>query len=234
MPLLAGGAILLIGMFGVIGGGRSEAASRGFTVGQFDRIQSGVPFDIRVRTGAAPSVHAQGPKEALDRLVIEVQGGQLVIRTQRGNWWPHWNTKRERAVIDVTVPTLTAAALNGPGDMSIDRVSGRAFAATLNGPGDLSIGSVETGDLTLAVSGPGDLKVTGRTTTARVTLRGPGDIRASDLTARDATVTVSGPGDVALTATGTVTGSLNGPGDVTIRGGARCTITKHGPGDVRC
>jgi hypothetical protein len=228
--------VLSVGMVAaaLLGAAQAQAAARTFPVSRFDRIQSNVPFDVHVHTGAVSSVRAQGPQEALDRLVVEVANGELVIRSQRGNWWSGWNWRRERAVIDVTVPMLTAAMLNGPGDMAIDRVQARTFAGTLRGPGNLSVASLNTGDVTLSLDGPGDITMTGRAATAHISLRGPGDVRASGLTVRDATVNLSGPGDITLNATGAVTGSLSGPGDITIRGGARCSISKRGPGDVNC
>ena len=218
----------------LLGAAQAQAAARNFPVARFDRIQSSVPFDVRVHTGAVPSVRAQGPQDALDRLVVEVSNGELVIRSQRGNWWSGWNWRRERAIIDVTVPTLRGAVLNGPGDLAIDRVQARSFAGTLRGPGDLSVASLDTGDVTLTLDGPGNITATGRAATARIALGGPGDVRAGGLTVRDATVHLSGPGDITLNATGVVNGSLSGPGDITIRGGARCAISKRGPGDVSC
>lgn len=231
VALAAGGMILVAGL---VGASEGHAASRSFAVSGFDRIQSSVPFDIRVHTGAAPSVRAVGPQQAIDGLSIDVQGGQLTIRNKARRWWGGWNWSRERATIEIAVPTLSAATLSGPGDMAIDRVTGRSFTATLNGPGDLSLASVDAGDLTLVISGPGDVTASGRANSARITLHGPGDVRARTLTVRDATINLSGPGDVAITASGTATGSLNGPGDIVVDGGARCTISKHGPGDVTC
>jgi hypothetical protein len=231
IALVAGGAILVAGLVGTT---RSHAADRGFPVGGFDRIRSSVPFNVNVHTGPAPSVHAEGSKEALDRLSIAVVNGELVIGASGRRWWPGWSWHNERATIDVTVPTLTGAALSGPGNLAIDRISGRSFTATQSGPGNLLIRQADVGDIDLSLTGPGDLKVLGRATTARLTVRGPGDLRARELTVRDATVDLSGPGDIAITATGTATGSLRGPGDVSVRGGARCTISKRGPGDVDC
>lgn len=212
----------------------AAAATRGFPVSGFDRVRSSVPFDVRVHTGAAPSVHAEGPREAIDRLRIEVRGGELVIGTVPGGWFSGWHMGRERAVIDVTVPMISGLALSGPGNLDVDRVRTRGFTASLSGPGNLGIGMIEAEHVDLALSGPGDLTVAGRAGSARVALSGPGDVRAARLAVRDATVALSGPGDIALTASGLVQGTLSGPGDITISGGARCAITKHGPGDVHC
>ena len=212
----------------------ASAATRGFPVGGFDRIRSSVPFDVRVHTGSAPSVVAEGPQEALDRLKIEVRGGELVIGTTPGGWFSGWHLGHGRAVITVGAPAISAAALSGPGNLDIDRVQGRSFAASVSGPGDMGIGQLETGHADLSLSGRGDLTVAGRAGSARMAVSGPGDIRAAKLMLRDASITVSGPGDVSAYATGTADVTLSGPGDVTVTGGARCSVTKHGPGDVTC
>lgn len=212
----------------------ASAATRSFPVGKFDRVRSSVPFGVRVHTGVAPSVNARGPQEALDRLRIEVRGGELVIGTTPGSWFSGWHLGHGKTIIEVGMPTIDAAALSGPGDLAIDRVQGHSFAASLSGPGDLGIGLIEVGHVDLDLSGPGDVTVAGRAASARMTLSGPGDIHAGKLTLRDAAITVSGPGDLTASATGHADITLSGPGDVTVTGGARCAVTKHGPGDVIC
>ena len=212
----------------------ATAATRGFPVGGFDRIRSTVPFDVHVHTGTAPSVSAEGPQDTLDRLKIEVRGGELVIGTVSGGWFSGWHWSHGKTLIHVGVPMIGAAALSGPGNLNVDRVQGRTFSASVSGPGDMNVGAVEAGHLGINLSGPGDLTIAGRAATAELNLSGPGDIRAKALTLRDATITLSGPGDITVNATGHADVTLSGPGDVTITGGARCSITKHGPGDVTC
>ena len=211
-----------------------QAATRSFPVPGFGRISSSTPFDVRVHTGEEPSVRASGPQRALDRLRVEVRGGELVIGMERGNW-RSWSFGRgERAVIDVTVPALSAARLNGPGDLTVDRVAGRDFAGALNGPGNLSLQQIEVGVLTLDLNGPGDIVAIGRAGRARISASGPGDVDGGRLTSSDLIVNLIGPGNVTTNARRTANVRLVGPGDVRIRGGAKCTIQKVGPGDVTC
>ena len=211
------------------------AASRDYRVPGFDRVSTSVPFDVRVRTGAAPSVHATAPQDILDRLQVEVRGGELVISMrERSGWFSGWNWRGGKGVIEVGVPMLQAARLRGPGDLTVDRVRGPRFEATLSGPGNLSVGTLDTRQLDATLNGPGNISLAGRAETANLVLRGPGDIRAAGLTSREATVSLSGPGNLAATVTGLARGTLTGPGDITIRGGARCDISRRGPGEVHC
>src|SRR3712207_5412294 len=57
--------------------------SRSFAVQGFERIEVAGPYDVEVRTGAAPSVQATGPERALERLVVEVRGDRLVIHPRK-------------------------------------------------------------------------------------------------------------------------------------------------------
>ena len=213
----------------------ADAASRSFPVGGFDKVRNAAPVDVRVRTGGAPGARAEGPQAVLDRLEIGVRNGELVIGMKRGSWSSGWNWNGGgKTVVEVSVPGLSAAAVSGPGNLTIDRVRAPAFAVSLSGPGDIDVGLLETRNATLSLSGPGDMKIAGRADVATLSLSGPGDIHAKGFTTRNLTVSLSGPGDIDVVATGTATVNLSGPGDVRIGGHPRCTVRKSGPGDVRC
>lgn len=213
----------------------ASAAVRSFPVGGFDRVRNATPFTVRVHTGGGTAVRASGPDQVLERLEVTVRKGELVVGTQRGSWFSGFNWRKQGpTTIDVSLPALAGVALDGPGDVTVDRARARHFAASLSGPGNLSIGAVQANSIDLNLTGPGDLTVAGRAATARVRLTGPGDIRATGLSVRDADIVLNGPGDVTLTATGVAGGALNGPGSIMVLGGAQCRISKHGPGDVRC
>lgn len=214
----------------------AAAADRDFpTGGNFDRVSNSTPFDVYVHTGKAPSIHANGPDEALNRLQIENRGGNLHIGTTPGSWFSNWHWGRgERLRIDVTVPMVSEVNLSGPGNLTVDTVRSRDFGAHLSGPGDISVGSVEAAGVTLGLSGPGNITINGRADRAVMNLTGPGDIRAAHLDVAEATVSLSGPGDITANVTRNADVRLSGPGDVTLTGGAHCAIHKSGPGDVHC
>jgi len=229
--------IRLAAAIALIGAGAAEAAERNFpTGGGFDRVSNSTPFDVYVHTGKAPSVHAIGTDEALNRLQIENRGGQLHVGTKSGNsWFGGWHWGRgERLRIDVTVPMVSEVSLAGPGNLNVDTVRTRDFGAHLSGPGNINIGSVEASGITLRVSGPGDIAVAGRAARAEMNVSGPGNIHAGKLNLAEANLTVSGPGDIDANVTRNAEVRVSGPGDVRVAGGARCSVHKSGPGDVHC
>src|SRR5438105_6584221 len=52
---------------------------RDYEVGEFERLELFGPFDVEVRTDAKPGVHASGPEDALELLLVEQHGDRLVI-----------------------------------------------------------------------------------------------------------------------------------------------------------
>ena len=228
--------IPLAAAIALIGAGAAQAAERNFpTGGGFQRVSNSTPFDVYVHTGKAPSVHAVGTDEALNRLQIENRGGELHIGTKSGSWFSGWHWGRgERLRIDVTVPMVSEISVSGPGNLTVDAVRTRDFGAHLSGPGNINVGTIEASGVTLRVSGPGSVRVAGHAGRADMNVSGPGNIRAGDLSLGEADVNVSGPGDIEATVTRVADVSVSGPGDVRIRGGARCSVHKSGPGSVNC
>jgi hypothetical protein len=209
------------------------AETRDFHVTGFDRIVSAGPWDVRIHTGRGPSVHADGDRATIDKLKVEVVGGELRISAQSADWATGLFHARKLA-IEIGVPTLTAVQDIGPGDVAVDRVRSPRFATRILGPGTITIAALDTQALAAELQGPGDLKIAGRAGKADVSLSGPGNLHGKDLRVGDVHVTLMGPGTIELTAFGNATGSLSGPGDINLGGKPRCTISKSGPGSIRC
>jgi len=218
-------------------GGNAEetrpTAQRDFQVGAFDRISlSGSP-NIIVTVGGAPSVHAEGDAELIERLEVKVEGGQLQVGYRESTSW--FSFRHHRGVtLRVTVPSLAGAQIGGSGDIRIDRVEGPRFAAAIAGSGDIEIATMAVGEASFGVTGSGGIRAAGRAERASAAVTGSGDIDLARLEAGDATLAVTGSGDVGIRATRTATVEIRGSGDITVAGPARCTVSKSGSGDAHC
>lgn len=211
----------------------ASAASRSFPVGGFDRIRNTAPFTIKVRTGGPATVRIEGEDDFIQRATVSVERGELVVGLKSGSW-RSWGRDRQPPTMFVTMPGLTGAAVDGPGNIDVDRAKATTFRGAVHGPGNLSVGALDAERVELAVSGPGNVTVAGRAGAGRVALSGPGNVNAGRFTVRDADVAVSGPGTLRLNATGAVRGAVSGPGNARITGGAQCAIRKSFPGEVNC
>jgi DUF4097 and DUF4098 domain-containing protein YvlB len=215
--------------------GTGPIVQRDFPVaGAFDRIALAGSPNVVVTVGPAASVRAEGDAEILDRLEITNENGQLRIglRNSAGSWFS-WNS-HHRLTVHVTVPALVAAAIEGSGDMRIDRVQGPAFAASVTGSGDMNIAALTADQASFTVTGSGDISAAGHARQATASVTGSGDLRLAQLEAETATIALAGSGGIGLRATQTAAVDLRGSGDVNVAGPARCTINKAGSGDVHC
>jgi hypothetical protein len=234
-PLIIGAAMIASACHA---GGNAEetrpTAQRDFQVGAFDRIALGGSPNVIVAVGGAPSVHAEGDAELIQRLEIAVQDGQLRIGYREGS--SHWFSFRNHGpvTIRVTVPSLAGAQIGGSGDMRIDRVQGPSFSGQIGGSGDMEIGTLAVGQASFSIAGSGGIRAAGRAESAMASIAGSGDIDLGALEAGDATLSIVGSGGINIRATRTAAVEIRGSGDVNVAGPARCTISKAGSGDVHC
>ena len=221
------------------GQARSEnggpTVERSYSVGDFDRIELAGAYDVTVHTGARPGVQARGGEKVLERLVVEVRNGVLVIEPRKSRGF-NWNwSNNGKVTLNVTVPSLRGTQLAGAGDVRIDAVKADRFDGGIAGAGDLSVERIEVGALTMDIAGAGSAKLgTGRVKTAEYEIAGSGGIDAKGVAAETASVSIMGSGSVQANAAKTASVSIMGSGDVDMTGGAKCTISKAGSGDVRC
>ena len=212
------------------------AVSRNYQVGSFDQIEVAGPYNVQVRTGANPSVSAQGSQKMIEHMVVEVRNGRLEIHPERQKGWfrKGWNF-RGKVDLTVTVPQLRGASIAGSGDIRVDQVKGDSFEGEIAGSGGLDVGALDVQTLKLAIAGSGGTKVgSGRAQNAKFEIAGSGDIDAKGVQAQTADVSIAGSGNITANATGTADVSIMGSGDVQLTGGAKCKISKAGSGNVSC
>ena len=220
---------------GNAGGGQANAAgaqaNRDFQVGAFDSINLTGASDVVVTVGGQPSVRAEGDAALIERLEIAVVEGELRIGMRPGNW----SGDHRGVTVQVTVPSLQAAAIAGAGDMRIDHVQGHALRGDdrrrrrpRHRPAarrQCQFHAHRLGRHPRRRRGAAGQRHACAAPAISISTASRPRTRPSPLT---------GSGSVALRATGTATVQLSGVGNVDIEGSARCTVAKSGLGHVRC
>jgi len=209
-------------------------AQRSFEVGDFRSVALAGSPDVEITVGQAPSVRAEGPREALDELEIRVENGSLRIGTRRHGWFSASTRDMSGVTIHVTTPALEGASITGSGDMRVDRAEARSFDGDINGSGNLEIGALRAGEAHFSISGSGNIRAAGTAERAEVSIAGSGDARLDNLQAGNAEVRVMGSGNIRLRASGEVRGRIMGSGDVYVTGTSRCSVSTMGSGDLHC
>jgi len=208
---------------------QGAGATRTYDVRDFSTVKLAGSDDVDVRVGGSFSVRAEGDPQVLDRITVTRDGDRLTISRRRSSSW-----QGGKARVFVTLPRLTAASLDGSGDLAIDQVRGGGFDARLAGSGNLRIAQVAADSLALSLAGSGNIATSGQTGQLSLNLAGSGNVDATALVAREAAIKSAGSGSIRATVRGPATVSLVGSGDVDLGGGARCTVRKAGSGTVRC
>jgi Putative auto-transporter adhesin, head GIN domain len=230
---LAAAAVSVVGCTEARSADAGPTTERDYKVGDFDRVELAGAYDANIRTGAAPSVHAKGGQNVLNRLVVEVKDGALLIHPKDKHF--SWGGPRGKVQLTVTVPSLRGAELAGAGNIHIDRVSGNSFNGAVAGAGDLRVERVEVQNLQVSISGAGNAQLlAGRAQRADYDIAGSGGIDAKGVQTETASVSIAGSGDVDGRATKTADVSIVGSGEVRLTGGAKCSVSKAGAGNVSC
>lgn len=107
-------------------------------------------------------------------------------------------------------------------------------AASIEGSGDLSLEEVQQDEIELTITGSGAIRVTGQVKRLLAAISGSGVIKAKDLAASSAELRISGSGDIKAQVTQTLVARVTGSGDIKVRGDPVKRDTRvSGSGDIR-
>ena len=222
---------LLIPLLLVAAGFAPAPEERRVMLTGFDRIRIDGPFEVRVAAGS-PAATVTGDRRAIDRVNVRSEGGVLVIGASIASR-DGWRDKDGQALINVTVPRLRAASINGGGKLEIADIAGQRVDLGVNGAGSLTVRHLAADQLVTSLTGTGIVRLNGGTARmARFTSYGAGSIDATGLTVNDLTVHAQSAGDSRFTARFTATISALGTGSVRVEGNAACRLA--GPGPASC
>ena len=214
----------------------AHAATRSFTLANFDSIKVEGDMNVIVETGKSVKAYAEGASELINRLDLRVQNRTLYIRFNKAD---ASRPLRTAQTIPVTV-SLAAREVNvieliGDGNVRIDRLTGRAVQASLYGGGTLTIGDLDAVTMQLNFNGlGGTLTASGRAEDLRAVSRGKGVLDASGLNSETLYVIGEGPVLSQFNATETARVIVSIDAKVRIVGGAKCDVRARKNSEVIC
>ncbi len=212
----------------------AAAADRDFSVVDFDRLVVEGPYIVELSAGRSTSAKATGPREALDQLILEVNGQTLRIRRNRTAERGRQTGQSGPVTISLTSRTLRSAVLIGPGSLQVDRAEGLRVELAVQGSGRLRASQVVADQLSLGLRGSGQIIVSGSAKTLRATVEGSGDLDGSGLRSESANLVTNSSGDISLAVNREVDVSAQGLGNVVISGRPSCNVAGPGASQVSC
>jgi hypothetical protein len=231
--LLAAFAAIVVAFFAALPAS-AGAAERRFTVTDFDRVQISGAYQVRLATGRAASAVASGPRGALDRVSIDVQGRTLRVRPNRSAWGGYPGEENGPLTIVLTTQDLRAASVDGAGLLDIDSAKAMRLELIVAGSGRLNVARVQADTLLVTQMGAGTIRLGGNAKSLRAEIHGAGSVEADGLTADDAQIAADTAGAIRLRVTRAAKITATGSGDVEILGAPACTVKALGAGQVKC
>jgi len=210
----------------------TPASERSYSVSGFDRVRIDGPYRVDLKTNVAPYAKASGTPVSLDGVSIKIEGRTLVIRSGGGGWGGYPGEGRGPVTIEIGTHDLSAAYINGPGALTVDRVKGLGFEMAIQGSGIATIGQIEVDQMKVGVSGAGTLRMAGRVGKLTSTVRGTSSLEADRLEVKDAVIGAEGPSTVRTQVTNSAKVDANGLASVTLTGDPACTVTAKGSANV--
>ena len=198
------------------------------SVAAFSKLRLEGPLDVRLHQASSDSVKVAADDNIEPLIETRVEGDTLVVRIQKDSAF----RTRQAPVIRIDSKNLNTVAVEGSGDLQLERFAGERLSLSLNGSGDVRVGQLEVQELTANLTGSGDLQVSGRADNQSWTLHGSGDVDARSLSGRKVKAELSGSGDMALGASETLDASLRGSGDLSYAGRPQLRQSVSGSGEI--
>ena len=204
------------------------AVDRTLSVTTFDKIRIDGPYKVTLTTGVSPFAKVSGSPAAIDAVSVDQQGGTLVVRGNPSSWGGYPGKGSGPIEITVGTQTLTAAFINGPGALAVDKLKGLSFDLSVQGSGAASITNANVDQLKIGISGVGTVSIAGTAPKLTAIVRGTSSLDASALAVKDVTVGAEGPAQVSVNATNSAKIDARCVSTVDVAGGAACTVTTQG------
>ncbi len=228
--VLAGCGRVSFGNLGntVLGSGKVVRETR--PVSGFTSIALTCAGDVQLTQGDSDSLVIEAEDNILPLLVSEVQGSQLVLKSQ-----PNTSYSTTRGVrFIITVKDLNAIQSSASGNVDAGEVKTGSFNLVLSGSGNVTLAGLQASSLTVEVTGSGNADVRGGSANQiTANLHGSGDFTAPNLESQTAQVAVTGSGLARVWAKTSLSATLSGSGDVEYYGSPTVNQNVSGSGRVR-
>ncbi|HAK79184.1 MAG TPA: DUF2807 domain-containing protein [Runella sp.] len=164
-----------------------DPTSQTFNLRDFDQLEMGNAFDVRVRQSGQFSISVRGDRRDVQDLDVYVdRSGKLVMK------YRNWRVRRYDMEVDITMPTLTEVDFSGATTSTIEGfTNGRTLDVELSGASKSVIDS-DWDRINVDLSGASDLVLHGQGLTLAGELSGASHVDAFDYPVDNVDLDLSG------------------------------------------
>jgi hypothetical protein len=191
--------------------GPLQEVHKDFVVTDFDRLEMGSGFRIRVDQANSFSVKVKGDRRNVDDLEVYKQGNTLVIEFEDEK------DRRHETYIDITMPLLTAANFSGASESKIRGFDGEEVDIYLSGASVCQVDATFS-KVDVVISGASEVLLFGDGVDLVGELSGASSLKAFDYPVKTATLELSGASSGKVAATESLDVTAAGASAVLYRG----------------
>jgi hypothetical protein len=205
-------------------------------VAAFDAVELRYFGQVHLQHGDACGLEIEGDPDVVPKVRSEVRDGTLLLEVGE-NWLDRLTSglllvANRPLKYTVTLPSLSAVAVSGSGDVRGEGWSGERLKLRVSGQSEMDLTRLTYGALDLVVSGRGKIRLSGTADETRCTISGSADIEAGGLAAHTAQIKVAGQGNVELRVSDRLDVRIAGLGNVKYHGDPTVKQVISGAGSV--
>lgn len=202
----------------------------------FSELSLRISATVHLEQGPEQNVELVGASSSLGKIITEIKGNKLIIRTKSSKKWFSSGIDLGKVEIYITMPDIDGIFVSGSGDIiSEGKIDSRLINLAISGSGDIQLEELECNRVSADISGSGHIVLQKGNAEENLEIRisGSGKVKASGFKAEDVSVKVSGSGNSYVYANKSLKVRVAGSGDVYYTGPARVDSSVAGSGKVR-
>jgi Putative auto-transporter adhesin, head GIN domain len=205
-------AISLSACFDYEDEGPLQYQEESFSITDFERLEIGDAFIIRVTAGNYFSIDVRGDRRNLDDLEVYKSGSTLVVR------YDEYENRRHETYIDIVMPEITAAVFSGATNSVISGFEELELVNISLSGASVSQVDIETAQLNLNLSGASVVDLRGAVSTLYAEVSGASSMKAFTMPAANAILNVSGASVAKVNVSDNLEAVISGASTVIYRG----------------
>lgn len=199
-------------------------------VSSFSSLELAISANVYLRQGASQKLELQGDAEDLEKIITEVSGSSLKIKTRSGSW------NLGRIDVYLTMQDIEALKISGSGSIKSETpVKSNNLELVISGSGNINIDDLAVQSISSVISGSGNINYSGSSEAgnSKLVVTGSGNINAEGLSSKDVSVTITGSGDAKVNGSSSINVQITGSGSVYYKGQGVIDAKVTGSGRVK-
>ncbi|MFA9390738.1 MAG: head GIN domain-containing protein [Prolixibacteraceae bacterium] len=200
----------------------------------FSEISLRVDAMLYIEQGDEHSITITANDQTLDKIIVEVNDGKLVIRFGFEDRWMS-NFKPGKIEIHVVAKNIYNLSVQGSGNIYAEKeLESHTLEINIAGSGDIKLNNLKCDKVDATITGSGDIVIEGESKgrEIEILIAGSGDVMTSAFEAEVAYVKIAGSGDCEVNASQFLEVNIYGSGDVKYTGAPSIKSQIAGSGSV--